>query len=621
MRIYDSRDPECKTPFGAVKTGEEVEFTVRLPKAFLADAPVLKVYEIDNRESPTVVPMVFCGANLSENRFSCKFKPSVPAVYAYCFEFISDGRLQYIKRGNDGAGCIGEHGDLWQLTVYDAKMQAPSFLREGVIYQIFPDRFANSGEPKQDVPTDRVLRGDWNGIPTWRPQNGEVLNNDYFGGDFKGIEQKLDYLAGLGVTAIYLNPIFEAHANHRYNTADYTKVDPVLGTNEDFERLAAAAKEKGISLILDGVFSHTGSDSVYFNKNGRYGNSGAYQDPDSPYREWYSFINYPTVYESWWGFVTLPNVRETNPDYLEYINGENGILAQWLKRGAAGFRLDVADELPDEFLDKLNERVKEFSPDAVIIGEVWEDATTKMAYGVRRRYLLGKQLDSVMNYPFKDAILGYVRWGGGDFFLNVVMQILENYPKPAIQCLMNSISTHDIERAITALAGPPKENHDREWQERHHYLSEHDYTRGVSLFKLASILQFGLPGMPCVYYGDEAGLTGYRDPFNRCCYPWGHENTDLVGFISQLGKMRHDYPVFAEADFIPVTFSFDVCCFARTHGSVSIIFAVNRGAVPHRLSLPDNFAGAEVLVCAGEYHNGALGAFSGVVLVSKTARD
>ena len=259
---------------------------------------------------------------------------------------------------------------------------------------------------------DRTIREDWGGQPYWRPnERGEVTNSDYFGGTLRGIEEKLPYLKSLHVTCLYLNPIFEAHSNHRYNTADYTKIDPVLGTEEDFQSLCAAAGRLGIRVMLDGVFSHTGSDSVYFNRQGRYPQPGAYQSQQSPYFSWYHFISWPEKYHSWWGFETLPEVEETDNNYNKYINGRQGVVRKWLKKGASGWRLDVADELPDSFLDQLTEAAKEEKPDAVVLGEVWEDATTKESYGSRRRYLLGRQLDSVMNYPFRNAVFGIFHRG------------------------------------------------------------------------------------------------------------------------------------------------------------------------------------------------------------------
>lgn len=276
------------------------------------------------------------------------------------------------------------------------------------MYQIFPDRFYRSGTTKYNVPQDRYLHQRWGSQPEWRPNHqGEITNSDYFGGDLEGIIQKLDYLQSLGITCIYLNPIFEAHSNHRYDTADYTKVDPLLGTKEDFKRLCKEANKRGMHIMLDGVFNHTGSDSIYFNRKGRYQTLGAYQSQESPYYDWYQFYQWPEQYACWWNFETLPNVNETNETYNAYINGTDGVIQTWLKAGADGWRLDVADELPDLFLDDITKAAKQVKPTSMILGEVWEDASNKMAYGQRRRYLLGKQLDSVMNYPFREAIIGF----------------------------------------------------------------------------------------------------------------------------------------------------------------------------------------------------------------------
>ena len=198
-------------------------------------------------------------------------------------------------------------------------------------------------------------------------------------------------------------------SNHRYNTADYRKIDPLLGTEEDFINLCREAKKRGIRIILDGVFSHTGSDSIYFNKNSRYNSAGAFNTPESPYKNWFQFLKYPDVYKSWWGFTSLPELDKNNPDYINFICGEDGILRHWLRLGASGYRLDVADELPDSFIARVREAVKAEGEENLLIGEVWEDASNKLAYGVRRKYFLGDELDSVMNYPFKEAILDLLR--------------------------------------------------------------------------------------------------------------------------------------------------------------------------------------------------------------------
>ncbi|MCL2885022.1 MAG: glycoside hydrolase family 13 protein, partial [Oscillospiraceae bacterium] len=366
-----------------------------------------------------------------------------------------------------------------------------------------------------------------------------------------------DYLKKMGVTCLYLNPIFEAHTSHRYDTADYTEIDPLLGTEADFAALCKAARQCGIRVLLDGVFSHTGADSVYFNKNGRYDSLGAYQSTASPYAPWYQFQAWPDSYAAWWGFPTLPEVNEMEPSYLDFITGEGGVARRWLAAGASGWRLDVADELPDAFIETLRKAVKAEKPDALLLGEVWEDASDKISYGERRRYLLGGELDSVMNYPFRTAMLRFVRGEGGARELhNAVLDIAEHYPPPVLRLLMNPLSTHDTPRALTALAGADATGKDKNWQAATH-LSDEARARGTRLLKLAGALQYCLPGVPCLYYGDEAGLEGYADPFNRGCYPWGKEDTELMDWFCKLGALRlalrgNAGDVLREGDYVPL---------------------------------------------------------------------
>ena len=528
MVIYDSWNPACKSVFGALKTGEKCTFTVDL-NGLGAYNPLLVIYRPFYKES--FLPMNYIG----NAKFSVDFTPEEAGIYYYYFAVQIDGERRFIKKKRHHFAVL-DGGKDFQVTVYDADYKTPEFIKGGVMYQIFPDRFFKSRSKHENIPEDRIIRSDWGGIPNYAPDaEGKVRNNDYFGGDLHGIELKLPYLKELGVTCIYLNPIFEAHENHRYNTADYMKVDPLLGANEDFSKLCREAKKLGISVILDGVFSHTGADSIYFNKYGRYDSVGAYNSTESPYYPWYCFRNYPDDYESWWGFETLPNINETEPSYLDFICGKKGVLNYWMSKGASGFRLDVADELPDGFLDELRKTVKAKDEEKLIIGEVWEDASNKESYGRRRRYLNGKQLDSVMNYPFKEAIIDYIITADADKFVNRIMTILENYPKPSVDTLMNSLSTHDTPRIITRLVG-------RDIQDKNEQatatLPQDLYDLGVKLEKCAAVLQFFLPGVPCIYYGDEAGMQGYRDPFNRGCFPWGSINEDLHSFYTELSELR-----------------------------------------------------------------------------------
>ena len=553
--IYDCFSTEYKEPFGAVERLSSVRFSLKLPLDMNVTEAAVVMFRPGFKEKYIMLEKKEQTAEYS--LYSGVYSPQDTGLHHYYFYIMSNGGRRYIKRKGASEGAF-DNGELFQLTVYKEGMTTPDWIKGGVMYQIFPDRFSRSRHSVSDAvpPADRKYHTNWQDIPDWRPDGrGVITNNDFFGGNLKGIEEKLPYLKNLGVTVIYLNPIFESHENHRYSTACYERIDPLLGTEKEFRELCRAADEMGIKIILDGVFSHTGADSVYFNKFGRYGeNSGAYRDPQSPYRDWYSFINYPHEYESWWGITTLPNVNENFPGYTDYICGEGGILQRWIDAGAAGWRLDVADELPDEFLDNLRVAVKAKGDDKIIYGEVWEDASNKESYGVRRRYLTGRQLDSVMNYPFKECILNYVKYSDPTPFVNGIMTIIEHYPKPCVDMLMNFLSTHDTERAITRLAGEDVGWHDREWQSCHK-LSPQEYAYGAALMKCAMVLQFFLPGIPSVYYGDEAGQEGYKDPFNRRTYPWYYEDTNLVEFTAELGKIRAMSKVFAKGtlEFVEVT--------------------------------------------------------------------
>ena len=553
LPLFDCFDTNYKHPFGAQRRGQKSVFTVRIPKYMAVSDLTLVMFRPGYKER--FIGLILQDESGEDNIYSCDFVPNNTGLHHYYFTCILDGRRRYIKRHGASEGVF-EGEELFQLTVFDENLYTPEFIRGGIMYQIFPDRFAKSGKPHEGVPSDRIMRENWSDTPFYKPdEKGVVRNNDYFGGDLQGIIEKLPYIKSLGVTVIYLNPIFEAHENHRYNTANYEKIDPLLGTEEDFKELCEKAKEMGISVILDGVFSHTGADSIYFNKFGRYGdNTGAYRDRNSPYFPWYSFTGYPDKYESWWGITTLPNVNENNEQYTNYICGDGGILQKWIKLGACGWRLDVADELPDEFLDNLNKAVKAMGEDKIIYGEVWEDASNKESYGVRRRYLTGGQLDSVMNYPFKEAILNYVKYSDARAFRDGILTIMDHYPKPSIDMLMNFLSTHDTERALTRLGGEEVGWHDKDWQSER-YLDEQQYLYGLTLLKCAMVLQFFLPGIPSIYYGDEAGMEGYRDPFNRRCYPWGKENLDLIDFTKQLSAVRKGTRAFEQGDlrFIEVT--------------------------------------------------------------------
>ncbi|MDY3087776.1 MAG: glycoside hydrolase family 13 protein [Oscillospiraceae bacterium] len=563
-----------------MKTDQTVTFRIILPRDFCCHAAKLLIKKAEDAQYSYINMQWDCMEGVGEEWWKVDFTAEKAALYKYHFEYDTSWGTSRIYHAGNGLAAIKGDGEDWQLTVYDKDFHTPEWLRGGIIYQIFPDRFASSGTKKQNVPSDRILRTDRDGDPYWIPTaEGKVLNNDYFGGDLNGIEQKLGYLKSLGVTCIYLNPILEAQSNHRYDTADYEKIDSMLGTEKDFKSLCESAKKLGIRIMLDGVFSHTGDDSRYFNRYSRYDSLGAYQSKESPYYGWYKFNKWPDDYESWWGIEILPEVNEDNSDFIEYITGKNGIARKWLKLGASGWRLDVADELPDEFLDEFRKAVKEEKADGLVLGEVWEDASNKSSYGKLRRYLLGKQLDSVMNYPFAGAVIDFIRDANAELFASRVMSIVENYPKEVLDVLMNHLSTHDTMRAITALAGENCAYRDRKWQSTHS-LDEREYHYGMKLLMAASAMQFALPGVPTIYYGDEAGMLVYMDPFNRRCYPWGKENGELVKWYKKLGKIRNENRVFKDGRFEILSAVAGCVAFSRKNDDEAILVISNSNPHP-----------------------------------------
>lgn len=589
---YDSRDILYKSVFGAVEEGQDVTIRLLLHR----DAMVKEAFFLFRADDGGYLSYKMNEAGSYDdnyNWYEYTLNVDKAGLYFYKFRYTSEYGDMFITRHRFSEGLVSKDGGEWQLTVY-ADGGCPESFFGGVIYQIFPDRFYFSGSKKKNVPKDRCIRSDWGGLPAYL-QNDDTLRlgNDYFCGDLKGVESKLDYLQSLGVTAIYLNPIFEAHSNHRYNTADYLKIDPLLGTEQDFSNLCKSADKKGIKIIIDGVFSHTGDDSRYFNLYGRYQEKGAAESEDSAYKSWFNFHNWPDSYSCWWGVPSLPETNENNEGFKNFITGKGGVVEKWLTLGAGGIRLDVADELPDEFLDALCDRVKKTDENAIIIGEVWEDATNKISYGSRRRYLLGKQLHSVMNYPFANLIFEYVLGGDGFKFMDGVLSICENYPKPTLNLLMNHIGTHDTARALTVLALggnlPPSRLEQSKLE-----LTDEQYQNGKKLLKLAAAIQYTLPGIPSLYYGDEAGLTGGADPFCRGCYPWGNEDIELVNFYKNLGDMRKSSKAF-KGDFRCLHAGLGLVCYQREFKGEKILIVINRWREDDTLEVSPEWQESEVL--------------------------
>ncbi len=574
--IFDSRDARYKTPYGAVPAGTEVRLTLRPPRALGFTRAVLTARYESRDDEPLTLPMPWTGLEEGRDLFSAALDTAdYLGLVWYSFTLAGPG------------GGVQELGP-YQLTVYDGAETVPAWFGEGTTYQIFPDRFCRSQlrDPAGMV-GGRWVHENWSDFPEYRPDaKGEIRNRDFFGGDLQGILEKLDYLKKMGVETLYFNPLFEAAENHRYGTADYRQIDPMLGTNEDFERLCRAAHRRGMRVMLDGVFNHTGYVSRYFNGDGSYPEVGASQSEDSPYRSWFNFIRWPREYESWWGIYTLPAVNENDPGYRDFIfAGEDSVVRSWLRAGADGWRLDVADELPDDFVRGIHAAARAEKPDAVVIGEVWEDGSTKVAYGVRRKHILGGHCDGLMNYPLRSAILDFFHGGGGEVFVERMEAIRENYPPFAFYSAMNSLGTHDTPRILTLLgAGGAHREQTKEWRAEFR-LSPEQRARGKELLKAAALLLFCFPGSPTVYYGDEAGMEGFEDPFNRRTYPWGQEDRELLGWFKSLGQLRRGYPALRRGTIRYLAGAGPLLAFLREDEDGDVVCAVNAGDEPRRLRL------------------------------------
>ena len=580
--VFDPRDTRYKSPFGAVACGTEVRFTLRpLAKEKFTACTLLvwNEFAFHSQEVELSAP----GEGLFTGTFTA---PEAPELIWYGFRFTrDDGQKVWLGKN----GYCSQHAMLsWQLTVYDDKPITPAWFGSGVTYQIFPDRFCRLEIPDTaGMVGDRVVHQRWDEPMVHRPnEKGEILNNDYFGGSLQGIRSKLDYLQSLSVTTLYLCPIFEAASNHRYNTADYMRIDPMLGTEEDFRQLCADAAERGIRVMLDGVFNHTGSNSRYFNADGFYDELGAAQSTASPYYEWFNFTHWPTHYDSWWGVHTLPAVNENDKAYREFIiTGEDSVVRHWLRAGASGWRLDVADELPDDFIADIRRVMEEEKADSFLLGEVWEDGTNKIAYSRRRRYLLGNETHGLMNYPFRNAVLAWLTGGDADAFRESMETIRENYPPRAFHSCLNILGTHDTPRILTLLGVDSGTVLDSKDARAAYRLSLREYQRGLARLKLAAMLAFSFPGSPTVFYGDEAGMQGFEDPLNRGTYPWGKENLELLDFYRTLGKLRRERTSLQRGDITYLYAKEGGLAFRRTDGSESTITALNAGDEPLELAL------------------------------------
>ncbi|MDQ3804513.1 MAG: alpha-amylase family glycosyl hydrolase, partial [Acidobacteriota bacterium] len=682
---HDTFDPYYRSPFGAVAAGGDVTLRFRT-FPFDVDGVHVRVYTYDpatgSTAGPADLPMSYLedrvegGTNYAIWSLTLT-TPSTPSVLYYKFrvndagdeDFYSDSYgndHDNLNQGGEGAAFDGEPFPAFQLTVHDPAFETPEWLRGANVYQIFPDRFRN-GDPSNDYcrpgstagcplfygDQTPLLREPWNvaiGDPRAPGEFNGQYGTQFYGGDLKGIEQRLDYLQSLGVDTLYLNPIFKARSNHRYDTDNFLEVDPALGGDAALASLVAEAERRGVRLIFDGVFNHSSSDSLYFDRYHRYAADGGCESLASAYRGWYNFFNGDAPcdggdYEGWFGFDSLAVFNESAPVRDFFYRGGASVTKHWYDRGASGWRFDVANEISHGWWHEYRGYAKGYKADGPLIGEIWEDAS---------QFLAGDQLDSVMNYRFRKNVLGFARgvgWSDNDNnggnqivgltpsqFDRALRSVREDYPKQATDAMLNLLGSHDTNRALYVLAlggdsglGEAKER-----------------------LKLSALFQFTYPGAPMVYYGDEGALNAPAlglgpngpedDPYNRAPYPWADEAGDqnvygpvdngVLGFYTALAHLRKQreslragaFVTLLTGDTTPAASDDNTYAFARVAGAEASVVALNNGADANTASVPvapfyadgaqlqDALSGATYTVSGGAV-SVTLAARSGVVLL------
>ena len=590
-----------RTDRGAFRHGDVVSFSILVPRALGCGAVVLRLAR--DGEAPADLPLDFAGIDRGRDRYTVTLNtadlvPPAGGLLRYEFLFLRGERTLFTNSLDNLHFSLSEaNANRFRMLIYRPDFSTPAWFAGGTMYHIFLDRFFRAAHCGK-LHTGR-LETDWeHGIPQFAEKPGDELANDlFFGGNLAGVTEKLDDLAVLGVTVLYLSPVFESASNHRYDTGDYEKIDSLLGGKKAFDDLISAAHARGMRVILDGVFNHTGDDSRYFNRRGTYPDLGAYQSPDSPYAGWFRFFSFPDDYESWWGIPILPRLNHESDACRTYFTGRDGIAARWIRAGADGWRLDVADELSDRFLNEFRASVKaagaERGEEPLILGEVWENAADKVSYGALRPYLWGGQLDGVMNYPFRNAVLALLLHGDSACFRSVLTELYVSYPPAVCDCLMNLLGTHDTARILTVLGDPSEGDGLSNAALSVRRLSHADRAKAIRLLQIGATLQFTVYGVPSVYYGDEVGLEGYRDPFCRMPYPWSHPDRALLSFYRRLGKLRSAHPALGSGSFRFLSSPAGSVCSERKARAASadrLLVAANLADRPVTFRIPAHYS-------------------------------
>ena len=565
---------------------KKAKLLLSIPRALGAHWVVLNLY--DQSFSEVLLSTNGCWIKSASGYDQYEFQLDIVklGVGLYFFDFgINTG--DYTLYSNIDVGKIKFSAKkccrkMCQLSVVDFKYDEPSELYGGTIYHIFVDRFNRGG----DVPIKdgaELVGGEWDVIPEYPEYPGAPLkNNCFYGGTLWGIADKLDYISSLGVNVIYLSPIFDSASNHKYDTGDYMRVDEMFGGEEALQHLIAECDNRNIKLILDGVFNHTGADSIYFNKFSRYDSVGAFQSSESDFYEWYDFKSYPDKYTCWWGIDILPRINPDIESCRRYFTGKNGVIRKYRDMGIYGLWLDVADELSDDFISEIKECLCA-GGESLLYGEVWEDASNKIAYDKRKSYYLGNELDGVMNYPLRSGIIDYIQNKSTDKLSYALNDIIINAPERIAHAQMNFLGTHDTERIITVFGDASSQGlTNAELSVKR--MSDDEMLRAVSKVKMAYTVLATVPGIPAIFYGDEAGLQGYSDPFNRMPYPWNKESGEMIAHFARLGKIRKENAVYQRGEFKICLIDSDLFIFKRTADKDSFITVCNNGKSDIKIS-------------------------------------
>jgi glycosidase len=701
---HDSRDPLYRSPGGAVPAGASVKVRFRTLHNDVSSV-TLRVYDV-NTAAERLLAMTLVASDVSCYQAlggqTCDFweeslTSPVPDNLWYRF-IVTDGSQSVYYADNTGAldGGLGAPSESvvdnsYALMFYDPAFTTPEWTRSAIIYQVFPDRFRN-GRANNDPRTgdsrydDPVLSLPWGTLPEgycrnyadgstncpwrfdttpppWSPSREAPRGRDYFAGDLKGLDQQIGYLQSLGVTAVYLNPVFDAASNHGYDTQDYLRIDPYFGTATDWANLVKHGGQSGMRFVLDGVFNHVSSDSRFFDRYHHFPDAGACESATATYRPWFFFRppaggdpapcvpsvpgGADTYYDGWFGFDSIPVLNKTAPGVVQsFLTAPTSVARYWLQQGASGWRLDVMGDpsFPAGYWETFRGVVKQTKPDALVIGELWQKDTTLL------RFLRGDRADSTMNYRLRDAVVGFLAPGPFDAkgfadsgrqlsaseFTARLASIREDYPDAAYYSLMNLLDSHDTERLLWTLTPGSETLLDKEVDPAH-------VAEGKRRLQLASMVQFFVPGAPTIYYGDEVGMTGDDDPDNRRTYPWsdrgGTPDTDLFAHYQALTSLRKQNVALVDGDFraLLADDANDVAALGRKTSSQAAVLVINRSQAPQAVVVPvsgylpngtqlsaiygvDNPSGGTAVVTAGALTL-ALSPQSGLLLVTSGTID